>query len=95
MTEKANPDLATVQADLAALKRDVKDLVAHMKSAATSSASDAIETSEVSARKFLQDIVNEGERSMKAVGQKVEDQPITALLIAFGVGYLGGRVLSR
>jgi hypothetical protein len=95
MSATNSPDLATLQADLAALKRDVGDLVAHLKSGAAASVQGAAAGLEDSAGKLFRSITDEGERSMKAVGQKVEEQPLMALLIAFGIGYLGGRVLSR
>ena len=37
----------------------------------------------------------EGERSAKAVGAWVEKQPVLALLIALGVGYIGARAFLR
>jgi hypothetical protein len=32
---------------------------------------------------------------MKSVSRKVEDQPVAALLIAFGVGFIISRLISR
>ena len=90
-----NADLAALQADLAALKRDVGDLMTHLKSGASATVQDATAKLEDGASKIMRSISSEGERSMKVVGQKIEEQPLMALLIAFGVGYLGGRVLSR
>ena len=37
----------------------------------------------------------EGERSVKAIGAWVEKQPVLALLIALGVGYVGARAFLR
>ena len=90
-----NADLAALQADLAALKRDVADLMTHLKSNASSTVQDATEKLGDGATKIMRSLSDEGERSMKAVGQKIEEQPLLALLIAFGVGYLGGRTLGR
>lgn len=95
MSATGNPDLAAVQADLAALKRDVGDLVAHLKASATASVQGATASLEDGASKLLRNITDEGERSMKAVGQKIEEQPLMALMVAFGIGYIGGCVLSR
>jgi ElaB/YqjD/DUF883 family membrane-anchored ribosome-binding protein len=36
-----------------------------------------------------------GERSVKAIGSQVEKRPILSLLIAFAVGFVGSRLLSR
>jgi hypothetical protein len=37
----------------------------------------------------------QGERSMKALGRQVEEQPIMSLLLAFALGFAGSRWLSR
>ena len=89
------PDLAALRADLAALQRDVGALVSHLQSDATTTMQGAAAKLEEGAGKLLRNITDEGGRSMKAVGQKIEDQPLLALLIAFGVGYLGGRTIGR
>jgi len=88
-------DVSALQADLAALKRDVADLMTHLKSNAAATVQGATEKLEDGATRIMRSISDEGERSMKAVGQKIEEQPLMALLIAFGVGYLGGRTLGR
>ena len=41
------------------------------------------------------DVGAEGERSVKAVRAWVEKQPVLALLIALGVGYVGARAFLR
>ena len=41
------------------------------------------------------DVGAQGERSVKAVGDWVEKQPVLALLIALGVGYVGARAFLR
>jgi hypothetical protein len=43
----------------------------------------------------VRNVVAEDERSAKALRRQIEAQPLAALLIALGVGYIGGRVLSR
>lgn len=94
-SNNSNPDLATLQADLAALKRDVGDLISHLKASATSTAQGAAASLEDGAGRLFKNLSAEGERSMQAVCKQIEAQPVVALLIAFGVGYLGGRLLTR
>jgi len=89
------PDMTALRADLASLQRDVGVLMAHLQSDATATIQGAAAKLEEGAGKLLRNITDEGGRSMKAVGQKIEEQPLMALLIAFGVGYLGGRTIGR
>jgi ElaB/YqjD/DUF883 family membrane-anchored ribosome-binding protein len=97
-----DPDLAALRDDLAALKRDVAGLIEHLKAGATEGAQSAVEGAQ-SAVEHLQDgahrlcdsVAAEGQREAKVVCRQIEEHPLLALLIAVGVGYIGGRVLSR
>jgi len=42
-----------------------------------------------------EDLAAQGERSVKAIGRHVEEQPILSLLLAFAAGFIGSRLLSR
>lgn len=88
-------DLAALQADMTALKRDVASLVQHLANGASKSAQDAASQIDDSARRLYRSAAAEGDRSIKAIGAQVEAQPVVALLIAVGLGYLGGRLLTR
>ncbi len=88
-------DLAALQADLAALKRDVADLVQNLKTGASNTAQSAAANVEEGVRQLYRGIAAEGEKSVKAIGQQVEEQPFLSLLIAFGIGYFGGVLMAR
>ena len=88
-------DLAALQNDIAALKRDVASLVQHLANGATKSAQDAAGQIDDSARRLYRTAAAEGDRSLKAISAQVEAQPLAALAIAVGIGYLGGRLLTR
>jgi ElaB/YqjD/DUF883 family membrane-anchored ribosome-binding protein len=88
-------DLNALRDDLAALKNDMASLVANMTATATSGAQSAASQIDQKARDMYRSAAAEGDRAAKLVGQKVEEQPITALLIALGIGYISGRMLSR
>ncbi len=90
-----NSDIASLQNDIAALTRDVGNLVQHLTAKAGSSAEAMASQIDDSTRKLYRNIATEGERSLKGIGAKVEEQPLIALLVALGVGYFGGRLLSR
>jgi hypothetical protein len=88
-------DFAAFRSDLAALKHDVTSLIEHIKGGATDSVQNAAEQIDREARGFCHQAGAEGERSAKAIGAWVEKQPILALLIALGVGYVGARAFLR
>ena len=77
------------------MKRDVSNLLDHLKTGAANGAQSAADQIDEGARRLYRHIAAEGERSAKVIGQHVEEQPLVALLIALGVGYISGRLLSR
>jgi cytochrome c-type biogenesis protein CcmH/NrfG len=94
-SKNAEMDLAAFRDDLAALKRDVASLIDHVKGGATEKVQDAAQQIDREARGFCHEVGAEGERSAKAIGAWVEKQPVLALLIALGVGYVGARAFLR
>lgn len=85
--------------DIAALRRDFTALMGQMTSGALKSANDAAEhtVSELSDRvsHLYDSVATQGQRSAKAIGKQVEEQPMMSVLIAFGIGFLASRLLSR
>ena len=59
------------------------------------STQDAVERLSEEADRLYHALSRQGEKSIKAVGRQVEEQPLTSLLIAFGVGLISGRLLGR
>ncbi len=47
------------------------------------------------ARQLYDRLAKEGERSAAALAREFEQRPLTTLLIAFAVGFIGGRLLPR
>jgi len=90
-----NPDITALHDDIAALKRDVASLIDHLKLGMTSNIHDAAEPLDEGARQIYRDVAAKGERSIKAAYRQVEENPMVALLLALGIGYIGGRMLSR
>lgn len=94
-SSKAEHDLDALHDDIAALKRDVADLLDHLKSGATAGAQGAADRLGEGAEHLYRDFAAKGEEQIKTLGEKIEKQPLLAVLIAFGIGYLFGRLLSR
>lgn len=92
---KTDPDVAALQDDIAALKHDLSSLLEHLKIGASNGAQTAAGRLDDGAQKIYRNVAAEGDRAAKAIGRQVEEQPLVALLIALGIGYVGGRLLSR
>ena len=92
---KVEPDLAVFREDLDALKRDVTNLIEHVKGSATDTVQSAAGEVDRRVRSLSQRAGAEGDRSAKALQLFVQNQPLVALTIAVGIGYVGARVLRR
>lgn len=90
-----DPTLSALRDDLTALKQDVAGLLEHLKVGASSGAQSAAEHVDDAAHRLCGSISASGEQSIKDIGRQVEEHPLLALLLALGVGYLSGRLLSR
>lgn len=92
-TPEAN--LATLQADLAALRRDMASLIDNLGTQASNGAQAAAASVDDGARRIYRTVAAEGGKSVDALSRQVEEQPLVALLLAVGIGWIGGRLLSR
>ena len=90
-----DPTLIALQADVSALKRDIGNLLAHLKTSATEGAQSAADQLGDGATRLYRSAATEGCKSAKALGHQIEEQPVLALLIVLGLGYIGGRLLTR
>jgi ElaB/YqjD/DUF883 family membrane-anchored ribosome-binding protein len=88
-------DLATLRADMTSLRRDVSSLLGHLKTGAVNGVQDAVADMNGRARAAYGGIADGGERSAREIGRQVGAHPLFALVVAAGIGFVGGRVLSR
>jgi ElaB/YqjD/DUF883 family membrane-anchored ribosome-binding protein len=99
MSAKNHSDLSAIGDDVALLKRDLSRLMDHVKNGtfdiATESTQEAVERLSDEADRLYRGLAKKSARSVKAISRQVEEQPLTSLLVAFGVGLIGGRLLSR
>ncbi len=89
------PTLAALQSDISALKQDMANLITHLRTGASQGAQAAADQLDEGACRLSRNAAAEGERAIKALGHTIEEQPMLALLVVLGVGYLGGRLLAR
>ena len=92
---ESDTDIAPVREDLVILKRDVGSLIDHIKGGGTNKVQNATNQVERHVRSLRQEAGAQGERSARAVRVFTEQQPLVALIIAAGFGYVGARVLRR
>jgi ElaB/YqjD/DUF883 family membrane-anchored ribosome-binding protein len=96
---EASPDLQAITSDIASLKHDLAELMRHLKLGATegtrATVRSAVEQIGDEASRAYENVTAQAERSVKAIGRQVEEQPVMSLLAAFAVGFLGSRLLSR
>jgi ElaB/YqjD/DUF883 family membrane-anchored ribosome-binding protein len=90
-----NVDIQAIMNDLASLKDDIAKLTKSVGNNAYEASSAAADQIGAEATKAYNNMAAQGQRSAKKIGQQVEEQPMTALLIAFALGFVGSRVLSR
>jgi hypothetical protein len=95
ITSNQAADLTTLHDDIVTLKHDVAGLLEHLKPGATNSAQRTVSRIDDGSRRLYRDVTSEGGRAAKAVARRIEREPMLALLILLGVGYIGGRLLSR
>jgi len=95
---ETTPDLAAITNDIATLKRDLAALIEDMKgyvSGDVACARSAVGQFRDETLRVYENLTARGERSVKALGHRVEEHPVTSLLIAFAAGVIGSRMLSR
>jgi len=99
MSAKNQSDLSAIGDDVVLLKRDILRLMDHVKNgtfdAAKESTPEVVERLSDEADRLYRSLTKQSERSVKAISRQVEEQPLASLLVAFGIGLISGRLLSR
>jgi len=81
-------DIEKIRGDIASLKDDLARLVKGLASNAKG------EISEESRRLYAK-LSEQSERSAKLLAREVEERPLATLLLAFGIGFIGGSLMRR
>jgi ElaB/YqjD/DUF883 family membrane-anchored ribosome-binding protein len=93
MTEAAKnkvdiPDLDDIKEELATLRKDIAVLARHAGNGAMDKMSDH-------GHRIYERVQDGGERVVRAASHEIEERPLTSVLVAFAVGFVGGRLLAR
>jgi len=86
-------DIEVISDDIVALKRDLSSLMSHVKGGAVNGVDAAASAARDEAVDFYGRWAAEGTRSAQSLRRKINQQPVTSLLVALAVGFVGGRVL--
>lgn len=91
-------ELESLKGSFGQLRHDVMDLLGHAfgigregADAAKEGAAEAVDA----LKSRLKDLKSRGADSLSAVESKIEENPIPAALIAFGVGYVIAKLMTR
>ena len=95
IASSVTPDIAALASDVSALKKDVATLLDHLQKETVNGARGVADRIEKQAEQLYRNVYAKGEQQAEVLSHKIEDQPLTAVLIAAGIGYLGGRLLGR
>lgn len=93
------PEAKRVADDVAALKQDVAALIKQMKEVAMREANrfgqDTADKLSGRASDIYETVSETGRKSADAVTARVEEQPLSSLLIAFAAGFIFSKILTR
>jgi ElaB/YqjD/DUF883 family membrane-anchored ribosome-binding protein len=99
MSAKNQSDFSAIGDDVALLKRDISRLMDHVKNGtfdvAKGSTQETVERLSDEVDRIYSGLSKQGARSVRAISRQVEEQPLASLLVAFGIGLISGRLLSR
>jgi ElaB/YqjD/DUF883 family membrane-anchored ribosome-binding protein len=82
------PDLDAIKHDIESLKNNIATLAQQFGDGAPGKAVEE-------GSRLYHRIAEEGGRVVKAASHEVEERPLASVLIAFALGFVGGRLLSR
>lgn len=101
-TRNLDQELDTLRADLGKIRDDIASLTRSLGEAATAEAkaggerlSEAAHAARDRAQRFAESARAQGEEGIAAVERRIEQNPFSSVLIAFGVGLVIGKLLDR
>ena len=94
----AGSEMQAIMNDIAALRSDLATLASRMSTGAIDATADAtrnaVDQIAGEASRVYGSVSAQAERSAKAIGKHVEEQPVMSLLVVFALGFIGSRLMS-
>ncbi|MGH7095488.1 MAG: hypothetical protein ACREFB_18390 [Stellaceae bacterium] len=90
MAVSEQPDIATLQADIQALRSDFTKMTADLRGVAGS----GISRAQAQAQDSADRVWGEMKRQAQQVGHEIEERPLMSALAAFGTGLILGMLLN-
>ena len=88
-------EIGTVKDDLAKLRADIVNLSSALKDLTSETVHERFESLQGGLDKLTDDAKLRGKQKLEDLTDHIEEQPLTSVLIAFGVGLLIGKLLDR
>ena len=88
-------DFEAIREDIDNLRKDLARLMEHVKSGAFQTFTGRVEEMSGDARRIYDQALAGGERGAEALVRQVEERPLASLVIAFGLGFIGSRLILR
>lgn len=90
-SEDFSQEIAQLRKDLNTLQGDLSGLVTALKNAGLEQGKESYDQ----LRKQADALRQKGEGAIGAVGQKIDEKPVTSVLTAFGTGFVIGMLLNN
>jgi ElaB/YqjD/DUF883 family membrane-anchored ribosome-binding protein len=88
-------EFSAVKDDLARLRADVANLSAAIKDLTSERVHDQIDSLKGRIDRLTSDAKDQGRQALDDLADRIEERPVSSVLIAFGVGILLGRLFDR
>ena len=92
-------EMQAILNDIAALRSDIATLASRMSASTIDATADAtrnvVDQVSGEASRVYGCVAAQAERSAKAIGRQIEEQPVISLLVVFALGFLGSHLMSR
>lgn len=88
-------DFEAIREDIDVLRSDLARLMQHVKSGTFRNLAGRVEEMSDDARRLYDQARAGGERSAEVLVRQVEERPLTSLFVAFGLGFIGGKLILR
>jgi ElaB/YqjD/DUF883 family membrane-anchored ribosome-binding protein len=94
-TRNLESEFDTFKDDLNKLRSDISNLSAALRDTTSETVREQVDTIRNRVDQITRDAREHGRQTLDDLTDRIEERPLTSVLIAFGVGVLLGRLLDR